>query len=202
MFFIKIFEEMTNADWLIFTVTFLAYFFITLGVKVNKGEGQSFFSWALWIVLDIILFIPTYWKDGKAIFMIMPSILGSIFISYLMIRMKKMKWGKDEWLSIFLVLITMLIWWLSSNNNIVITFSVISQVIAGWPLTKESWTNPRPKYTLTGYLLFILGCIFLLTLENNVFKNFILEDHLFPIALGLQTIVDVVPLLIKSIKNY
>ncbi|MEI7765481.1 MAG: hypothetical protein WCI93_02740 [bacterium] len=153
------------------------------------------------MILDVILFIPTFGKDGKSILMLIPSILGSIFISSFLAKSGKIRWGKTEWLSFVLIILTLLVWWQSSNKDVVITFGVISQVVAGWPLTKESWKNPRPKWTLGGYLFFILACIFLLTLENNVFKNFVLEDHLFPIALGLQTIVDTIPLVLKKIKE-
>jgi uncharacterized membrane protein len=172
-----------------------------MGVIKNKGKGQSFFSWFLWLILDIVLFIPTLGKDGKSIFMLMASMLGSIFISFLLLKIKKVKWKENEWISLSLILLTLVIWAVSSDKNVVIIFGIISQIIAGWPLTKESWLDPRPKWTLVGYLLFVLGCIFLLTLENNVFTKFKLEDHLFPIALGLQTIVDIIPLVRKSLEK-
>ena len=194
--FLKIIEEMTDVDWLIFTTTSFSYFFIYLAVRKNKGRGQSFFTWVMWLVLDVILLIPTIKEDGQSSLMLGASIIGSFSISIFLLKLKKVEWSWSEWMSFSLIVLMILIWFLSSNNNIVIACRVISQVIAGLPLTMKSWQEPEPGYIL-GYSFFILGCIFLLTLENNAFKSFSLENHLFPVALGLQTVIELIPLVLK-----
>ncbi|MFA6251475.1 MAG: hypothetical protein WC603_02510 [Candidatus Paceibacterota bacterium] len=181
-----------------------------MGIIKEKGEGQSFCSWILWLLLDIALIIPTLEQGGRAPFiLLMASSGGSLVISgYLFFKVKKVRWGKNEMISLFLVIVTFLLWALSEygekpivkDKNLVITLGVIAQVIAGWPLTKESWKKPRPIYII-GYSFFILGCIFSLTFEKSVLNEYITEEHLFPIALGTQTVVDIIPLIRKLLKK-
>lgn len=153
--------------------------------------------------------IPTYQKGGlSSFFLLVSSLLGSLVISFYLFKIGNIKWGKNEKISLSLVVITFIFWALSEfgrypiikDKNFVIALGVAAQVIAGIPLTKESWLKPRPIYVI-GYIFFILGCIFSLTLEKNVFDEFIVEDHLFPLFLGIQTVVDTIPLLKKFLKN-
>jgi len=147
--------------------------------------------------------IPTYQKGGlSSFFLLVSSSLGSLVISFYLFKIGNIKWGKNEKISLSLVIITFVIWALSEfgrypiikDKNLVIALGVAAQVLAGIPLTKESWLKPRPIYVI-GYLFFILGCIFSLTLKKNVFNEFITEEHLFPLFLGIQTVVDIIPLL-------
>jgi len=191
---------------------FFSYVFIYWGIKREKGVGQSFCSWMLWLMLDISLMIPTYEKEGlSSFFLLLSSSLGSLAISFYLFKIGNIKWSKNEMISSSLVMITFLFWIISEygknpiikDKNLVISIGVIAQVIAGWPLTRESWQKPRSIYII-GYLFFIFGCILSLTFPINVFKEFIVEEHLFPIALGVQTIVDITPLfkkLFKEIQN-
>lgn len=202
--FFEYVSSMTNIDWLIFVTTLLAYSFIALGVKANEGKGQSAFSWLLWLILDVILFFCILGEDGKSILMLMPSMLGSITISillYLCREKKKIKLGVWEWINIVLIVITTIVWVSSKDPTTAIAFGVIAQVLAGFELSMESWVNPTPGWATAGYITFIISCIFSLILEKNAFEHFIIQDHLFPIALGLQTMVDTIPLIIKSLKQ-
>jgi hypothetical protein len=209
MFFLKMINELTGPDWLIFSVGIFSYIFIFYGIKKEKGEGQSFCSWILWLFLDITLMIPTYQKGGVSSFLLLvSSSLGSLVISFYLFKIGNIKWGKNEIISFSLVIVTFILWILSEygkeplikDKNLVIALGVIAQIIAGWPLTKESWEKPKPIY-ITGYLFFILGCIFSLTFKKNVFRSFSTEDHLFPMALGAQTVVDIIPLFKKFFKR-
>ncbi len=186
--------------WSIFITSFLSYLFILWGIIRVKGEGQSFYTWVLWLFLDIVLIIPTLQKGGVSALMLFSSIIGSLVISSVLLYMKKVEWKRSETLSSVLLIITLIVWYFSSDKDTVIVCGVASQVIAGLPLTKMSWVKPEPVYIL-GYLFFIFGCIFSLTLKNNVLRVFVLEDHLFPISLGLQTIIDIIPLVL-CLKRY
>jgi len=190
---------MTNIDWLILITTFFSYVFIYLAVRKNKGRGQSFFTWGMWLVLDIILLIPTIEEGGKSSLMIYASILGSFFISLFLFKLKKIEWEINEWISFALIIAMVVIWYFSKNNDFVIVCGVASQVAAGMPLTVKSWQEPEPKYIL-GYSFFVLGCIFSLTLEKSAFEKLSLEDHLFPAVLGVQTIAEIIPL-VKKLKR-
>lgn len=198
--FFEFFGSMTESDWWIFSTTFLAYIFIFVGIWKAQGEGQSLISWLLWLVLDIVLFIPTWQEGGKSAFMLVPSMIGSVSISILLLIFKRFEFKLTEWLSLILTIASVSVWYFSKNNSVVITFAVVSQVVAGWPLTKKSWENPKPGWTTIGYLTFIISCALSLLLGKNAFTEFILEDHLFPIALGVQTIIDTIPLVIESFK--
>jgi len=195
MFFQAI-ENLTNVDWLILTTTAFSYLFIGYAIKKKKGSGQSFFAWIMWLILDVILLIPTLKESGKSSLMLFVSILGSFFISILLLKFKKVEWNLGEWISLILIFIVGFIWYFSSNNDTVISCGVACQVIAGISLTIKTWQEPEPEY-IPGYLFFILGCIFLLILEKNFLKSFSLQDHLFPLFLGIQTVAEIIALVRK-----
>ncbi len=125
-------------------------------------------------------------------------------ISSYLFKIGKIEWGKNEKISLSLVMLTFTCWALSEfgrypiikDKNSIIALGVAAQVIAGIPLTKESWLKPRPIYVV-GYLFFILGCILSLILKKNIFDEFITEEHLFPLFLGIQTVIDIIPLIRK-----
>jgi hypothetical protein len=202
--FFEFIKAMTSEDWSIFLATTLAYVFIAIGIIKDNGKGQSAFSWFLWLILDVILFLSILDGDGKSIFMLAPSMLGSLVISILLFlcRKKKKIILKDwEWINIFLISITAIVWQLSKDPNTAITFGVAAQVLAGVELSIESWTNPTPGWTTLGYLMFIASCILSLTIEGNAFTHFTIQNHLFPSMLGLQTVVDTIPLILKTFKK-
>jgi hypothetical protein len=152
----------------------------------------------------VILFLSILDGDGKSIFMLAPSMLGSLVISILLFlcRKKKKIILKDwEWINIFLISVTAIVWQLSKDPNTAITFGVAAQVLAGVELSIESWTNPTPGWTTLGYLMFIASCILSLTIEGNAFTHFTIQNHLFPSMLGLQTVVDTIPLILKTFKK-
>jgi len=161
-------------------------------------------------MLDITLIIPTYQKGGlsSSFILLLSSSFWSFVISIYLFKIGKIKWDKNEKISLSLVVITFMFWALSEfgrypiikDKNFVITLGVAAQVIAGIPLTKESWLKPKPIY-IVGYLFFIFGCILSLTFENNVFDEFIIEDHLFPLFLGIQTVIDTIPLIKKFLEK-
>ena len=216
------YEEITNVDWLILTMSLLSYFFIFLAIIKKEGKGQSFFTWIMWLILDIILLIPTLSVGGKSSLLLFGSTIGSMTISFFLLKLQKGKigwirwfrnyfldwlknyWTWSEWLCLSLIILTSIVWAISTiiakDSTIVIVCAVVSQVIAGIPLTIKSWQEPKPEYIL-GYLFFILGCILTLVLEGNAFESFSSKDHLFPIALGIQTIVDTIPLVKKKFKK-
>ena len=123
--------------------------------------------------------------------MLIPSIVGSAFICCLFIKKNRTKLGIWEWVSLFLIILTTAIWLASPDKTIAIVFGVCSQVVAGIPLTIECIKNPRPKYNLIGYILFVIACIIMLTMEGNAFKKFDLDNHLYPVFLGTQTLVEI-----------
>ncbi|HPS21744.1 MAG TPA: hypothetical protein PLO44_02985 [Candidatus Paceibacterota bacterium] len=195
---------MTNADWSIFVVTLLAYVFIALGIVKDKGKGQSAFSWFLWLILDVILFLSILDGNGKSIFMLAPSMLGSLVISillYLCQKRKKIVLKDWEWINIFLISVTAIVWQVSKDPNTAIAFGVAAQVLAGVELSIESWKNPTPGWTTLGYLMFVASCVLSLATEGNAFTHFTIQDHLFPTMLGLQTVVDTIPLILKTFKK-
>ena len=191
---LEIIKKMTSMDWIIYVCTVLCYLCLVIGIIKNKGKGQNFYTWVLWFILDIILLTTTYDEKGKSIVMIFPCLLGSFSISLLLI--KKRVWTKEELVTSILIFITVVVW-LSVSDLYGIIFAVISQLIAGWPLTKECYKHPEPGWTLIGYVLFIISCILMIFQDSELG----LWDKLFPIALGLQTVVDIIPLIWKLLKK-
>ena len=137
--------------------------------------------------------------EAESIFYILlmgASITGSLVISFYLVLQKKISWNFGEWLSLFLIILSLLIWVNSKNIDFAIAFSVLSQVFAGIPLTIKTYNEPEKGYLL-GYGIFILSCLLPLLVDSPL-NEFNLKNHLLPIALGLHTLVDCMVIIVKT----
>lgn len=191
--FVEIIQNVAVIDWIIFTVTIIAYIILVVDVIKNNGKSQNFFTWFLWGILDSILLISTFKEKGSDLAIIVGCVIGSFFVAISLLFVKKIKWRKDESQILLLVIITMIIWIWSGSNLVGIIFAVASEMIAGIPLMKASWKNPGSRLTLASYLFFIVS--YFLSIISA--PNWEIENVLFPVAFLIYSIGDTFPLIQK-----
>lgn len=191
--FVDIIQNVAVIDWIIFTVTIIAYIILVVDVIKNNGKSQNFFTWFLWGILDSILLITTFREKGSDLAIITGCVIGSFFVAISLLFVKKIKWRKDESQILLLVIITMIIWIWSGSNLVGIVFAVASEMIAGIPLMKASWQNPGSRLTLVSYLFFIVSYV----LSIISAPNWEIENVLFPVAFLIYSIGDTFPLIQK-----
>jgi hypothetical protein len=195
--FAEIIQKMTSMDWIIFAVTIFAYFILEVDIIKNNGQSQNFFTWFLWGILDSILLITTYKEKGSDLPIIAGCVIGSFFMAFSLLFVKKIRWRKSESRILLLVILTVIIWLWSGSNLVGILFAVVSEMIAGIPLMRASWKNPGSIITLASYVCFFGSYILSMYSAPNW--------HIFPISFLLYSVGDTTPLVkkwINIIKRY
>ena len=198
---LEIIQKMTSIDWVIFAVTIFAYFILEADIIKNNGRSQNFFTWFLWGILDSLLLITTYKENGSDIPIIAGCVIGSFFMAFSLLFVKKIKWRKSENRILLLVVMTVIIWLWSGSNLVGIIFAVVSEMIAGIPLMRASWKNPGSRLTLASYVCFFGSYI----LSIAIAPNWSIENVLFPISFLIYSIGDTIPLVKKwweIVKRY
>lgn len=187
----------TILGWISLLLTFIAYILMNIGIAKNNGRGQKFFSWFIWIWLDILLFLTVQENNGHCLFLVFGCIIWSTITTLLLIKYKKWEWSILETRVLIMTIIFVIIWQISGSGTLGITLAVSAQLIAGWPLMKESWENPGSGITLISYIIFIF--VYLLMIIES--PNWEIQNSLFPSAFFLYTIADTLPLLKKWFKK-
>jgi hypothetical protein len=185
----------TAMDWLILTVTILAYGILIAGIFQKKGmKSQSFFTNLLWAILDVLVYIAAFEEQSSSLMLVFGCILGSLTVSILLLKYdKKKKWTKDESITLLIVCLVVFLWLYSGSNLLGLTLAVIAEIIAGWPQMKKSWKKPGSRLTLLSYFLFLI--VYSLSIYNS--PDWQLKNVIFPIAFFVYCIGDTLPLIIK-----
>lgn len=183
----------TTLGWEIFSLTILAYGLNMVGIKKNKGKGQKIFTWILWIILDGLLFLVSEQGNSHCLFLIFINFICSLLTVILLIKYKNWEWSDSETITLILTPIFISLWLYSESGLLGISMTVTVQLIAGWPLMKESWKNPESGFTLVSYITFAL--VYLLAIIEA--PNWEPQNIIFPGAFFMYTLVDTYPLLKK-----
>jgi len=185
-------------DWIILVTTISAYGILIVETFRGKGiKSQSFFTYLLWAVLDIIVFITIKEERGSSLILVFGCVFCSILMSILLFKYDKSKqWKDEETRTLFSIVIVVLIWVFSKSNILALTLAIIAELIAGWPQMKRSWKNPGTRMTLASYSLFLI--IYTLSVFNA--PDWQLKNVLFPVTFFIYCIGDTFPLIKKWIK--
>lgn len=195
----------SQLEWTIFYDTILAYIILNIGIHITNAKGQNFFTWLLWSILDFVLYIMIKEEKGLATMLVFACVIGSFGTSIHLFRYKK-KWTRDEWRTLSFVITLLILMIFSDEDRTIIIFAVISEMVAGWPLLKETWKDPDDSgYTLLSYMVFLLG--YILTIYKSFIKypieealgNVFVENILFPLSFIVFSFFDTFPLLKKWI---
>jgi|GEM_PF-3830251 len=171
----------------------LAYYLNLIWIKRKQGRGQKIFSWLLWTILDLILLVASKENESHFTFLVLVNLMGSSMTTIFLFKYKNWEWGHNENIVLIIISIFLFIWWVSSSILLGLTMAVFAQLIAGWPLFKESWERPQTGLMLISFILFNIG--YLLMIIDS--PNWEVANVIFPIAFFLYTIGDTFPLLRK-----
>jgi hypothetical protein len=183
----------TNLGWMIICLTIIAFTINIVGIKKNKGKGQKIFTWILWAILDGLLFLVSEEENSHCLFLIFINFLCSLVTIVFLLKYKNWEWGDSETVTLIITPIFIFFWIYSGSGSLGIFMAVVVQLIAGWPLMKESWENPESGFTLVSYITFAL--VYLLAIIEA--PNWELQNMLFPGAFFIYTLADTYPLLKK-----
>lgn len=191
----------TLFDLATFGVTICAFAILDWGIVKTKAKGQNFFTWLLWSIFDLILYIKIKEENGLSTILVFTFVIGSLSTSLLLFRYKK-KWLKSDNKTLYLVAILFFLLFVPNSERTIIIIAIISEVIAGWPLLKETWKNPDESgYTLASYMFFLLGYI-LTIIENfviypidEIFGIIFIENMMFPLVFIIYSFFDTFPLI-------
>lgn len=107
-----------------------------------QGAGQSFATWGLWAVLDIILTI-TLWQQHGNYLLSLGFAVGGVALAVVLLAQGSWKWSRFETVIALMVLASLAVWKFSGPRNA--TIAVTAAVcIAGVPGFVEMLRQPQP----------------------------------------------------------
>lgn len=124
---------------------FAVLMFVPMFVRIlrESGAGQSFASWLLWGVLDLILIISLIEQDGNFWFVIGFAV-GDLAIAGLLAWQRRFNWGGFETMILSLVILC-IIGWKTAGPRAATLFSIAGVCIAGVPGFISLKRNPDRK---------------------------------------------------------
>jgi hypothetical protein len=128
----------------------------------SRGAGQSFATWGLWAVLDILLTL-TLWQQHGNYFLSLGFAAGGVALAVVLLTQGSWAWGKFETVIALMVLASLLVWKFSGPRNA--TIAVTTAVcLAGIPGFVEMLRKPQPAagklwtgFTVANLLAFFGG---------------------------------------------
>ena len=154
---------------------------LIIGISKNRIK-QSFSTWILWALLDIIAGTSTILRDGN---WLLPTLyaLSSTLITLLLLYKGQFTWSSFDTFVTVLVILCVVVWALAGSHWAIIA-STSAVVIASFPQFIEVWKNPKtyPLIVLFGYaignFLSVMGG-----------KNWSIEERLYPVAVTAFTTI-------------
>lgn len=185
--------KMSQTEWIIFGLAVICYIPLIIAVITSRdpdgkknGAGQNFYTFILWLILDIIQLICTILANGTYVQFLAFAPCAAI-VTILLIKHRKKINDFEIFISIFIFICVVI--WLTVGSKQAIIFETICQVVAGFPLLKDTWAAPE-KFTKT--LLPLFGFMVMYILILCTIPNFSIEHALFPGALLVYTFISFV----------
>ena len=179
---------------LIFLIGSVGYLIETLKGKVKPNKV----TWFLWALAPLIAFLAQI-KQGVGLQSLLTFLFG--FVPFLILFAsfinKKSYWKieKSDLICAGLSIIGLILWQITKVGNIAISFSIISDFLAGWPTIIKSYRHPETE----NYLIYFGNAIFaLITLLTIKVWNF--ETYSFSLYLFIVTFIIVVLIKFKVKK--
>ena len=126
--------------------------YLLLVIGITKGViKQSFASWLLWLILDVIVLIGLIVKNGSYLVYLVFTI-GTFVVTLFLFLKRNFKWGKFDSFIAILVFICMIVYF-SASSYLTIIIGTIALALAGIPQFIDILKDPRSTSTIA-YLLF------------------------------------------------
>lgn len=167
---------------LIFFLGSIGYFVETIKGKVKPNRV----TWFLWGLAPMIAFFAQI-KQGVGLQSLLTFMVG--FVPFLILlasfinKDSYWKLKKFDLICGLLSIIGLIMWQITKVGNIAIFFSIIADLIAGWPTTVKSYNHPETE----NYWLYLGNAVFalitLLTIKAWTFETYSFSLYMFIITL-------------------
>lgn len=167
---------------LIFFLGSIGYFVETIKGKVKPNRV----TWFLWGLAPMIAFFAQI-KQGVGLQSLLTFMVG--FVPFLILlasfinKDSYWKLKKFDLICGLLSVIGLIMWQITKVGNIAIFFSIIADLIAGWPTTVKSYNHPETE----NYWLYLGNAVFalitLLTIKAWTFETYSFSLYMFIITL-------------------
>jgi hypothetical protein len=121
--------------------------YIWMCQKIIRHEiKQSFATWMLWAVLDVIVTASIWWNDGSYLLPLVFTI-GSAITMGILINEKMTGWSRFETFLMSLVIVCMVIWYFTDAAVATIA-GTMAVNLAGVPNIREAYREPEKQPVL------------------------------------------------------
>ena len=173
---------------------FLGYVFLIATLLQNREKQQSFASYLLWFILEILLITATYLEGGNYSLQLGYATGGIVTVIILFIR-KEYAWNWVTTLVTVLIVACVVIWKRSGNEAgiiamcIAIFIATIPQAIDTSKYPEKTPINVWWIWTAGNFCSLIAG------------KDWSVEERLFPVSALLGSLLILGIVYIKRIRN-
>ncbi len=181
---------MKDSVWvgLSLATVFVTYGFLIRGILGEKVK-QSFATWMLWTLLDVIAAASIVLQKGNAALVIVHCMAGALITVMLAIK-KQFYWSWFESMIVVLVIVCLVVW-ATAGDKVATIASTIAVGIASGPQIKLAWQKPEDSppgiwvgFTLANFLSFVGGATW--TIEDKFFPGFCAVLCLILVVLGIR----------------
>ena len=145
----------------VFISIVIGYILLIKGIHSDKeGAGQSFASYMLWLVLDIIMLLGVLKGHANPVLYFTYSV-GTAFVVVWLAIQKKYSWSSIETMTLILVAICVYVYFSSDARHSIVA-SCVSIDIAGVPLMIKIYREPN-KVPIKSFILFVFGSLVLVS---------------------------------------
>jgi hypothetical protein len=184
--------KMSPLEWLIFWLSIGAYGPLVIGViKEKNDKSQVATTWILYFLLDTITMFSTL-KEGGNFVLLFGFSVGSFIMAIILLYQGRIYWGILESVTITLVFICIIVWNIFGAMMTIVS-GILSEIVVGIYLIIKTYKNPRIKYNLNGYIMFLIVSI--LALHNAKSSN--VKEIGYALAEIILSVITLIPLIKK-----
>lgn len=149
---------MRPVDWVILFYSIIPYIPLSIGaIKDPYDKSLDATTWWLYFILDLITCLTTIEKDGSYVILLAFTI-GSFVIASILTWQRRFVWDKINILTIGLVFGCIMIWYFC-GPYLALILGVVSESIVGVHLVYRTYLEPKVKYNLFSYTMFLAVAI-------------------------------------------
>lgn len=145
----------SEVHWLVWVSVALSIVLYVVLIRqiIKSTTKQSFATWSLWTMLDVIALVTTLMQEGNFLILVI-YVIGGTVISLIILRWQGFSWEPFDLVVLALVIICMCVWTVSGPYGTTIT-STVAVFIAGFPLMKMAFQKPHEQnlFIWTGFTI-------------------------------------------------
>lgn len=146
---------MKSIDILTIILGLIPYVLISIGV-IKGSVKQSFATWLLWFILDVIVLFGVFDQDGNP-YLFSAFALGTGIVTILLVVKKQVSWSSFETYISWMVTVCIIVY-LLAGPHLAIIATVLALNIAGIPQVIATFKDPKATPTIA-YSLFAISAL-------------------------------------------